>query len=179
MFYLFVFFGFDLIVKFKRVLVKTLFLGAMSAIALPTFSAEVDLVKVDKSKRRLYLMANQEVIREYRIALGANPKGHKQIEGDKRTPEGFYRIIEKNERSNFHRSLRIDYPNEYDSSRAYSQGKSPGGDIMIHGLKNGETKSASYIQSFDWTDGCIALKNHEIDELFDMIEVGTPIQIEW
>nr|WP_206355552.1 L,D-transpeptidase family protein [Vibrio maerlii] len=160
-------------------LLKTLLVVLLNVVAFSCFTKEIDLVKVDKSKRRLYLMANQEVIKEYRIALGANPQGHKKVEGDKKTPEGFYRIIAKNEESRFYRSLRIDYPNEYDASRAFSQGQNPGGDIMIHGLKNGETRAGRYVQSFDWTDGCIALLNHEMDELFDMIEVGTPIQIEW
>lgn len=158
---------------------RVVFLCLFGAITTSVMASDIDLVKVDKSKRRLYLMANYEVIKEYRIALGDNPKGHKRVAGDKRTPEGFYRIIAKNDQSNFYRSIRINYPNEVDASNAALFGQDPGGDIMIHGLKNGETQSPSFIQSFDWTDGCIALTNREMDEIFRLVKVGTPIHIEW
>ncbi|MGF1753421.1 L,D-transpeptidase family protein [Vibrio makurazakiensis] len=140
----------------------------------------VALVKVDKSKRRLYLMDEEDVvIREYRIALGKDPKGHKLHEGDNRTPEGNYRLEYVTEESGFYRSVHISYPHRADIIRAGVYGLSPGGNIKIHGLKNGESKSPDFIQSFDWTNGCIALTNSEMDEFIELVEMGTPIHIEW
>ncbi|CAE6933464.1 hypothetical protein ACOMICROBIO_GDFFDHBD_02753 [Vibrio sp. B1REV9] len=141
--------------------------------------AAVDLVKVDKSKRRMYLIENGEVVKEYRIALGANPKGHKQEEGDNRTPEGDYTLDYIIEDSAFYRSVHISYPDAIDRLEAHRRGVSPGGDIKIHGLKNGETRSAQFIQSFDWTNGCIAISNEEMDEFIELVKMGTPITIEW
>lgn len=139
----------------------------------------ITLVKVDKSKRRLYLMSGDRVIREYRVALGKYPKGHKLHEGDNRTPEGQYRLDYVTEESNFYRSIHISYPHLQDVIRAGEFGLSPGGNIKIHGLKNDETRSPQFIQSFDWTNGCIALTNQEIDEFIALVEMGTPIHIEW
>jgi len=139
----------------------------------------ITLVKVDKSKRRLYLMSGDSVIREYRIALGKYPKGHKLHEGDNRTPEGQYRLDYVTEESNFYRSIHISYPHLQDVIRAGEFGLSPGGNIKIHGLKNDETRSPQFIQSFDWTNGCIALTNQEIDEFIALVKMGTPIHIEW
>ncbi|WP_428773485.1 L,D-transpeptidase family protein [Vibrio sp.] len=145
----------------------------------PHTHAAVDLVKVDKSKRRMYLLDQDQVIREYRIALGKQPKGHKQQEGDQRTPEGLYFLDFIIENSEFHRSIHISYPNEHDIVTALSQGRNPGGDIKIHGLKNDFTDLPEIVQSFDWTNGCIAITNDQMDELLGLVEVGTPILIEW
>ncbi|MCL9780593.1 L,D-transpeptidase family protein [Vibrio sp. S4M6] len=141
--------------------------------------AAVDIVKVDKSKRRMYLIDNDEVVREYRIALGKQPRGHKLYEGDQRTPEGLYQLDFIIEESAFYRSIHINYPNIYDVAKAYRLGVSPGGNIKIHGLKNGDKRPPEYVQSFDWTDGCIAITNQEMDEFLRLVKVGTPIHIEW
>ncbi|MGI3092268.1 L,D-transpeptidase family protein [Vibrio diabolicus] len=141
--------------------------------------AAVDLVKVDKSKRRMYLMEQGTILKEYRIALGASPKGHKQEEGDNRTPEGEYTLDYVIEDSAFYRSVHISYPDAIDTLEAKRRGVSPGGNIKIHGLKNGESQLPIYIQSFDWTNGCIAITNEEMDEFIQLVEMGIPIQIEW
>lgn len=141
--------------------------------------ASVDLVKVDKSKRRMYLIDNNEIVKEFRIALGAQPKGHKVQEGDQRTPEGRYYLDFVLDDSEFYRSIHISYPNENDLAYADKLNLNPGGNIKIHGLKNGERRPAKYIQSFDWTDGCIAISNQEMDELLQLVKVGTPIEIRW
>ncbi|NOH78859.1 L,D-transpeptidase family protein [Vibrio sp. RE86] len=141
--------------------------------------ANVDLVKVDKSKRRMYLIDNNEIVKEFRIALGAQPKGHKMQEGDQRTPEGRYYLDFVLDDSEFYRSIHISYPNKSDLAYADKRNLNPGGNIKIHGLKNGERRPAKYIQSFDWTDGCIAISNQEMDELLQLVKVGTPIEIRW
>ncbi len=143
-----------------------------------TFAA-VDLVKVDKSKRRMYLLEGQDIVREYRIALGRSPKGHKKQEGDQKTPEGRYYLDFVLEDSKFYKSMHISYPNLKDRTLAKKQMVDPGGDIKIHGLKNGESRPANYVQSFDWTDGCIAITNQEMDELLSLVDIGTPIEIYW
>ncbi len=141
--------------------------------------AAIDLVNVDKSKRRMYLMEDGIVVKEYRIALGANPKGHKQQEGDNRTPEGNYTLDYIINDSAFYRSIHISYPDAIDVLEARRQGVDPGGDIKIHGLKNDEHQEPRYIQSFDWTNGCIAITNEEMDEFIKLVPMGTPITIEW
>ncbi len=150
--------------------------------SLPTFShaqPEIDLVVVDKSKRAMYLFSGFDMIKEYKVALGKQPKGHKQREGDFRTPEGWYMLDFVIEESSFHRSMHINYPNEVDRFKAQSRGEKPGGNIKIHGQKNGEKRSPSFTQSFDWTDGCIALTNEEMDEFLNLVPSGTSIYIEW
>ncbi|PMH44606.1 hypothetical protein BCU68_02920 [Vibrio sp. 10N.286.49.B3] len=127
----------------------------------------------------MYLMSGSKIFREYRIALGANPRGHKEQEGDKRTPEGQYTLDFVIEGSAFHRSVHISYPNKIDRYIAKTRGVSPGGNIKIHGLKNNNRKPAQFIQSFDWTDGCIAITNQEMDEFLRFVSMGTPIYIEW
>ncbi|KJY84559.1 ErfK/YbiS/YcfS/YnhG family protein [Vibrio galatheae] len=141
--------------------------------------ADVDVIKVDKSKRRMYLIENDSIIKEFRIALGKRPKGHKLYEGDQRTPEGRYYLDFVIEDSEFYRSIHISYPNARDIAYSRSLNLDPGGDIKIHGLKNGETRPASYVQSFDWTNGCIAISNREMDELLKLVSPGTPIDIVW
>ncbi|MGF1772576.1 L,D-transpeptidase family protein [Vibrio wakamikoensis] len=156
-------------------------------IALPTQAqgfvlekqAVVDRVEVKKSVRRMYLMDGDVVVREYRIALGKSPRGHKIQEGDNRTPEGKYYLDFVMDDSAFYRSMHISYPNLRDKNRAESLGVSPGGNIKIHGLKNGDRRAAQFIQSFDWTNGCIAITNEEMDELVSLVKIGTPIYIRW
>ncbi|WP_338167223.1 L,D-transpeptidase family protein [Vibrio sp. 10N] len=139
----------------------------------------VDRVEVKKSLRRMYLMDGDVVVREYRIALGKSPRGHKIQEGDNRTPEGKYYLDFVMDDSAFYRSMHISYPNLRDRKRADSLGVSPGGNIKIHGLKNGDHRAPQFVQSFDWTNGCIAITNEEMDELVSLVKIGTPIYIRW
>lgn len=145
----------------------------------PASLADVDLVKVDKSKRRMYLLDNHVVVAEFQIALGKSPKGHKQQEGDQKTPEGRYVLDYIKTDSAFHLSMHISYPNEADKRHAKQLGVDPGGLIMIHGQKDWHPNFAPIAQQFDWTDGCIAITNDEIRRFVGMVKVGTVIEIEW
>jgi len=141
--------------------------------------AEVNLVKVNKSERIMYLLDGETVVQQYRIALGNEPKGHKEREGDGRTPEGRYTlefVMGKGE-SCYYKSMHISYPNEKDKKNAADKGFSPGGDIKVHGQKNKLGWGSFIWQNFDWTTGCIAIKNSEMDEFLSLVKVGTPIQI--
>jgi len=140
-------------------------------------STIIDRVFVDKSDRVLKLMSDGNVIRSYRIALGDSPTGHKQQEGDQRTPVGVYTLDYKNENSIAHRSIHISYPNDEDKARAQSLGVNPGGDIMIHGQMNGFGHLSWLNQKRDWTDGCIAVANAEMDEIMAAVTLGTSIEI--
>ncbi len=141
--------------------------------------AGVDLVKVDKSESRMYLLDGEKVVKEYHVAFGANPKGHKQQEGDEKTPEGRYTLDYKKEDSSFYRAMHISYPNDQDKANAKKLGVSPGGFIMVHGQRNWLGWLSIIAQRFNWTNGCIALTNSEMDEFMDLVSVGTAIQIEW
>ena len=136
---------------------------------------QADFVLVDKSDRMLWLYAGGRVIRQFSgLQFGDQPAGHKQFEGDERTPEGRYTIDYGNPQSGYHLSLHISYPNAADRAYAAAQGRPPGGLIFIHGqpnaLRDGRVEG-------DWTDGCIALANHEIEELWALVGDGTPIEI--
>ncbi|MFW5936693.1 MAG: L,D-transpeptidase family protein, partial [Desulfosalsimonas sp.] len=112
------------------------------------------------------------------VALGGNPRGHKQQEGDGRTPEGLYVLDYKNPNSEFYKSIHISYPNADDRKTARELGVSPGGAIMIHGQKNGADRlSTEIIQLFNWTDGCIAVTNSAMDEIWQAVDINTPIRI--
>lgn len=141
--------------------------------------AEVDLVKVDKSDNKMYLFDGDELIKKYHVAFGANPKGHKQQEGDERTPEGRYTLDYKKEDSSFYRSMHISYPNEEDKANAEKLGLSPGGFIMVHGQRNRLGWLSFLTQRFNWTNGCIALTNSDMDEFMALVSIGTRIEIEW
>ena len=143
----------------------------------PIADVVIDKVFVDKSERRLQLLSGDDVIRTYRIALGDSPVGHKQQEGDQRTPIGTYTLDYKNENSIAHRSIHISYPNAADKARAKQLGVSPGGDIMIHGQMNGFGHLAAINQKYDWTDGCIAVTDDEMDEIMAAVTLGIPIEI--
>ncbi len=149
-----------------------------SASELPKIAAGVkaDKIVVDKSDRTLILYKGGAVIARYsNIRLGDAPAGHKQFEGDEKTPEGTYRISGRNPGSSYHRSLRISYPGRADIAYAKSKGKSPGGDIFIHGQPNRWTGPTI---SRDWTDGCIALSDAEIDQLWRVVPDGIGITIQ-
>ncbi|MGD9042366.1 MAG: L,D-transpeptidase family protein [Desulfobacterales bacterium] len=136
-----------------------------------------DMVIVEKSESRLYLMRAGEVFASFRVAFGANPEGHKQQQGDERTPEGKYVLGYKNAGSAFYKSIHISYPNAKDRAEAHKRGVDPGGDIMIHGQKNGYGKFAAIVQRFNWTDGCIALSDSDMDLVWNAVKPGTPIEI--
>ncbi len=146
-------------------------------VTLPVIAAGVkaDGILVDKSDRTLILYkGNTEIARYTKIRLGDAPVGHKQFEGDEKTPEGTYRISGRNPGSSYHRSLRVSYPNTADTAYAKSKGRPAGGDIFIHGQPNGYKGDTI---ARDWTDGCIALSNAEIRQLWDVVPDGAKITI--
>ena len=132
---------------------------------------------VMKSKRQMWAYNQDTLVKIYPISLGKSPIGHKQFEGDKKTPEGIYRINERNPNSAYHKNLGISYPNAEDKAHALSQGKSPGGLIKIHGLPNKFPDIGRQHLRKDWTDGCIAVTNEEIDELFNAVVHNAEIDI--
>ncbi|MBZ4020898.1 hypothetical protein CKO11_00295 [Rhodobacter sp. TJ_12] len=132
----------------------------------------VTQIQVFKAKRRMMLFSGDKVLKTYRIGLGGNPVGKKQFEGDSKTPEGLYYISRQNPNSAYHLSLEVSYPNAQDRAFAEAQGRKPGGDIMIHG-RAGKNKG----RGRDWTAGCIAVKDDEIEEIYSMVRLGTPIFI--
>lgn len=137
-----------------------------------------DKVVVRKAERRLYLMSKGEVLRRYAIRLGLAPLGQKEQEGDFRTPEGRYRLVRRNSNSDFFLSMQVSYPNDRDLARARGLGVSPGGAIMIHGLPNVPKKPLDYYEKMDWTDGCIAVSNSDMVEIWLMTPLDTPIEIQ-
>jgi murein L,D-transpeptidase YafK len=134
-------------------------------------------VLVLKSQRVLRLLNRGRTVAEYPVRLGLNPVGHKQREGDFRTPEGFYELSRRNPRSDFFLSLEVSYPNDFDRRRARSNGHPPGGLIMIHGQPNLPRKSAEYYARNDWTDGCIAVSNSAMVDIWLRASVGIPVEI--
>lgn len=136
-----------------------------------------DRIVIAKSAHTLTLMNGPQVIGTYRIALGRNPIGAITRSGDHKTPEGDYVIDSKKRNSRFHSALHLSYPNEGDRQRALELGVKPGGDVEIHGIQNGLGWIGSLHRKFDWTDGCIALTDNEIDGLWNAVAVGTPVQI--
>ena len=138
---------------------------------------QADLVEVFKTARRLELKRDGQVLREYRVALGFAPLGHKEREGDGRTPEGSYTIDSRNSRSSFHLSLRVSYPDEKDRAYATGLGLSPGGDIYIHGQPNGLRKLWNGHPTRDWTSGCIALADAEMREVWSRVPIGARVLI--
>ncbi|WP_197492728.1 L,D-transpeptidase family protein [Marinobacter sp. LQ44] len=145
----------------------------------PTLEEHLNITKVlvHKSERRLYLLSGEHEVRSYRISLGGNPLGHKLYEGDKRTPEGDYILDWRNANSDFYKSIHISYPNARDRELAEAWGLDPGGSIMIHGLPNDAGDLAFAYTGLDWTEGCIAVTNEEMDEIWALVDNGTPIRI--
>jgi murein L,D-transpeptidase YafK len=147
------------------------------AVSLSATDLPADRIVVNKAKREMLLLRDGKPIRRYRIGLGQSPIGPKQRQGDSKTPEGDYTISGRNPASAYHLALRISYPNQADLERARQAGEDPGGDIMIHGLPNGEPKSARHVRMTDWTVGCIAVTDEEIEEIWRLVPDGTPIRI--
>ena len=138
----------------------------------------IDSISVIKSKRQMMVFCKHKFLKEYHISLGENPIGAKHFKGDRKTPEGLYQINGKSAQSMAHKCLGISYPNDIDRAYARKFGKSTGGDVKIHGFLNGyENEPESFI-GFDWTWGCIAVTNDEVDELFDHIIIGSNILIQ-
>jgi murein L,D-transpeptidase YafK len=137
----------------------------------------IDRILVEKSARRLSIFRKANQIKSYRIALGRNPSGAKQEDGDLKTPEGIYKIDDRNPQSSFHLALHISYPSDEDDKRAAARGVPPGFDIMIHGIQNGRGWIGAFHRWKDWTAGCIAVTDEEIEELWRVTPDGTTIEI--
>ncbi|MDM5272162.1 L,D-transpeptidase family protein [Sulfurovum sp. zt1-1] len=164
---------------FFLVIMAPLFLFANTASLSKSQEIKADLVTVVKSERKMYLSHRGKVLKTYKIALGGNPVGHKKVQGDQRTPEGYYKLDYLKENSSFYKALHVSYPNARDCCNARKMGKSPGGSIMIHGQPNNES---GWFKSFlkqrtDWTAGCIAMYNSDMDEVLKLVQVGTTIHI--
>jgi murein L,D-transpeptidase YafK len=136
-----------------------------------------DRIVVLKSSRQLELFANGKLLKSYKVSLGSNPIGPKQREGDKRTPEGLYAIESHKARSSFHKALKVSYPSAADRMTAEKRGEPPGGDIMIHGIRNGLGWIGRLQRCRDWTSGCISVTNPEIEEIYRIVPDGTPVEI--
>ena len=145
--------------------------------ARPAAPAAADSLVLEKGKRKLTVYYRGTALRAYYVALGRSPVGDKQRIGDNRTPEGVFHILGRNPNSRYHLSLRISYPDASHRARAAALGVAPGGDIMIHGLPDEQASLGAAHRDFDWTNGCIAVTNPEIEELWRVVHDGTPIEI--
>jgi tetratricopeptide (TPR) repeat protein len=145
--------------------------------AFATQKGSVDKILIEKKERRLMLLSKGEVLKTYKIALGGTPNGPKEKQGDNKTPEGTYFIDSRNKDSHYHLSLHISYPNERDKKRAKELGVSSGGNIMIHGIKNGFSRVGDSHTAVDWTKGCIAVTDEEIEEIEKAAPNGTIVEI--
>jgi len=172
-----------ILISFVISISYSLQIGAVTSLQSASYSSsntsigKIDLVVVDKSTSSMALMRNGQILRKYRIAMGDSPVGHKVTEGDQRTPEGRYLLDYKKSNSSYYRAIHISYPNEEDSLRATALGISPGGQIMIHGQNPNSSLPPEDAQQYNWTDGCIAITNAQMDELWRAIDEGTPIEI--
>ena len=155
----------------------TLLLLTVSAWGKSQDPKKADKVLVFKHNHELQLLNQGKAFKTYKVALGGDPIGPKLQQGDHKTPEGFYVFDRRNSKSQFHRALHISYPNAEDLARAHKKGVPPGGDIMLHGLPNGYGAVGPAHRLKDWTDGCIAVTNEEIEEIWKLVPDGTPIEI--
>ncbi|MCY1265317.1 L,D-transpeptidase catalytic domain [compost metagenome] len=145
--------------------------------ATPTLEGSIDKVLVLKGEHRLHLLSKGKILKSYRISLGKSPRGPKLREGDNRTPEGFYWIDWRKTSENFNLSMHISYPNARDVSRAREQGLPAGGMIMIHGTPLDDEYPEWYFSTLDWTNGCIAMTNSDMREVWNLVKDGTLIEI--
>jgi murein L,D-transpeptidase YafK len=151
-----------------------------AAFAPPSAFAQIvhaDRVLVLKKEHTLQLLRQGRVIKTYKVALGGDPIGPKTQQGDHKTPEGIYVLNFRNARSQFYKSIHISYPNEHDREQARQKDVSPGGDVFVHGLPNGYGAISAAHRLKDWTDGCIAVTDEEMDEIWAAVVDGTPIEI--
>jgi murein L,D-transpeptidase YafK len=153
----------------------SLLAGAGSAAAAP--AAKIDRILVEKARHLLTLYAEGKAVKSYRVAIGVGPPGNKERRGDDRTPEGSYVIDAKNPRSEFHRALHISYPSAADRQAARRRGVRVGGMIAIHGTPAFIERMQDAGEHPDWTAGCIGVRNREMDEIYELVAVGTPIEI--
>lgn len=160
----------------RTFLVAALVLSSVFSFAKSDPSYSPNRILIEKAARRLTLFKDGVVVKTYKVALGKHPVGAKERQGDGKTPEGVYMIDSRNEDSMYHRALHLTYPNGADWTRAKALGASPGGDIMIHGIKNGLGWLGPLHRTRDWTQGCIAVTNSEIDELWG-VALGTQVEI--
>jgi len=168
-----------------KTIVATLLLATLDGIGMFTITymkkeavpQKANKVQIIKSQRKLCLLASGKVIHTFRISMGPNPKGHKMFEGDGRTPEGVYTLDWRNEKSKFHKSIHISYPNDSDKQYAETHAKKPGGQIMVHGLPNGKSWLGYLHLLKNWTQGCIAVTNSEMDIIWQKVDDGIPIEI--
>ena len=144
---------------------------------VPSATVRADRIVIEKAARTLTLFAGTRRIAAYRVALGQAPVGHKHCQGDNRTPEGRYRISGRKLNSDFHRALRISYPEANDVAAARARGCQPGGDIMIHGLAPSFANLGPAHRTVDWTRGCVAVTNEEIEQIWSLVADGTPVEI--
>jgi murein L,D-transpeptidase YafK len=171
-------------VRAKILLAVFLIIGATAIFFFTNHSRKVlpagmtiDRILVEKSERKLSILRGGKVLKTYRVALGRNPIGAKEEEGDNKTPEGIYTIDYRNPKSDYHLALHISYPSAEDTTRAAQRGVNAGFDIMIHGLPNGQGWMGAAHRQKDWTAGCIAVTDKEIDELYRVTPDGTTIEI--
>lgn len=151
-------------------------LALLSLLPLPAMAEEkADFVLVDKSDKKLYLLNKNKVIATFPVVFGGNPIGHKQQEGDERTPEGRYTLDYKKPNSSYYKAIHISYPNAQDIAHAKKRGVSPGGFVMIHGQRNGMGWASFLSQYFNWTNGCVALSNPDMEVVWKSVAIGTPI----
>lgn len=169
-------------------MLKTFILAALVAVLTIAFylfypgkklpeGVKIDRLVLKKSERKLIAYSKGEQVKSYKVALGKDPVGHKQFEGDMKTPEGIYHIEDRNPNSGYYKNLGVSYPNQKDRAFAEKQGKSPGGLIKIHGLRNGMGILGKLHRFTDWTHGCIALTNPEMEELYQSVIIGSEIEI--
>ena len=173
-----------MIMKLSRIVILILIL-LMTLVVIWYFFPEkkldtsrfIDKMVIHKEKRKLGVYSEGELLKTYKISLGSEPEGRKQFEGDGKTPEGVYLINDKNPKSGYFLNLGISYPNKKDIKYARMENRNPGGAIKIHGLKNGMAFIGKFHLFFDWTQGCVAVTNAEMQELYDNINIGTKIEI--
>tara|TARA_R110000868_G_scaffold13223_4_gene62091 strand:+ start:5356 stop:5865 length:510 start_codon:yes stop_codon:yes gene_type:complete len=140
--------------------------------------AQADRIVIEKTAHRMVLYHGGNILKSYWVALGGGGLDPKKREGDGRTPEGIYKITERKADSRFHLALRISYPDEKDKARAKAQGVPPGSHIMIHGMRNGFGWLSPFNTWFDWTDGCVAITNAQMNEIWERVPVGTEVEIQ-
>ena len=164
---------------------QTLVLLLLAAVCLPAWpkptsanaAEQADRIVIVKSQRTLTLYRQGQVLKTYKVALGSHPVGPKTQQGDHRTPEGIYTIDSRNSHSQFHLSLHVSYPNADDRARAKKLRVSPGGDIFIHGLPPAYSYLGPLHRKWDWTLGCVAVTDQEIEEIWSMVPIGTTVEI--
>lgn len=157
--------------------IALLVFGLCAEVAFTQTPAQADFILIRKKDHVMELYAQGKVLRTYKVALGQGGLAAKEREGDARTPEGHYTIDSRNAQSHYHKALHISYPDATDRKRAAALGVSPGGAVMIHGLPDRYSSVGAAHRLYDWTLGCVAVTNKEIDEIWQLVPPGTPVEI--